>query len=175
MMWMPSGLLYTDAPEITGLANLPLGLALGPVYQLINVSLLGCELRMDLQGDARFSLKVPLIEICRMDPRWSKYIAFPIDLCYPPAEVMRISRWGPVTSKMRRWSLTDLALILDCQCVIFGMPSFDRARCNIATKITTFHVTLVDDWRSRSRAILLSLARLLLERSVLSMQPGRRM
>ncbi|CAJ1334235.1 unnamed protein product [Effrenium voratum] len=31
-------LLYTDAPEITGLANLPLGLALGPVYQLINVS-----------------------------------------------------------------------------------------------------------------------------------------
>ena len=42
MMWIPSGLLYTDAPEITGLANLPLGLALGPVYQLINVSLLGC-------------------------------------------------------------------------------------------------------------------------------------
>ena len=38
---MPSGLLYTDAPEITGLANLPLGLALGPVYQLINVSPLG--------------------------------------------------------------------------------------------------------------------------------------
>lgn len=38
---MSRGLLYTDAPEITGLANLPLGLALGPVYQLIDVPLLG--------------------------------------------------------------------------------------------------------------------------------------
>lgn len=63
---MPSGLLYTDAPEITGLANLPLGLALGPVYQLINVSPLGCLGVED--GPAR-CLKVPLIEICRMDPR----------------------------------------------------------------------------------------------------------
>eukprot|EP00931_Biecheleriopsis_adriatica_P057000 TRINITY_DN33805_c0_g2_i1.p1 TRINITY_DN33805_c0_g2~~TRINITY_DN33805_c0_g2_i1.p1 ORF type:complete len:366 (+),score=55.20 TRINITY_DN33805_c0_g2_i1:25-1122(+) len=31
-------LLYTDAPEITGLANLPLGLALGPVYQPIDTA-----------------------------------------------------------------------------------------------------------------------------------------
>lgn len=38
------GLRYTDAPEITGLARLPLGLTLGPVYQLINVSMLGLQL-----------------------------------------------------------------------------------------------------------------------------------
>eukprot|EP00439_Symbiodinium_sp_Y106_P033917 s3318_g4.t1 len=31
-------LLFSDAPEITGLANLPLGLAVGPVYQPIDVS-----------------------------------------------------------------------------------------------------------------------------------------
>ena len=40
----PSGLLFSDAPEITGLANLPLGLAVGPVYQPIDTSWLGCSL-----------------------------------------------------------------------------------------------------------------------------------
>ena len=37
-----SGLLFSDAPEITGLANLPLGLAVGPVYQPIDVSWIDC-------------------------------------------------------------------------------------------------------------------------------------
>ena len=42
-----SGLLFSDAPEITGLANLPLGLAVGPVYQPIDVSHIDC---MDAVG-----------------------------------------------------------------------------------------------------------------------------
>lgn len=49
-------LLYTDAPEITGLANLPLGLALGPVYQLIDVP------SGDFENEALITHKLGLVK-----------------------------------------------------------------------------------------------------------------
>ena len=167
MMWMPSGLLYTDAPEITGLANLPLGLALGPVYQLINVSPLGCLGVED--GPAR-CLKVPLIEICRMDPKL-------IQVAFSDRRRTSHENFSLRSSDFENEALITHRLgfdsrlpgsFLECQALI-------EPDAKSPPKSPHFMFTLVDDWRSRSRAILLSLARLLLEGSVLSMQPGRRM